>query len=144
MMDAILKSLGAVPAEYMVSAFVFTAAAVLAFGVMGMMRARGDLRRRTATIAFDPMRRSPGGARSLRHDSMKAAQSLVDYANRYFSPAGGEVKILQTRLIQAGFLNPRAGAFFFLARAALAAIFGVTGLIVVPTLLPNLQNSTWL
>src|ERR1700729_36313 len=109
-MDTILKSLGAVAPEYMVSALVFTATAILAFGLMGMMRSRGDLRRRTASIAVDPLQRSAGNARSLRHGSMKAAQGLIDYANRHFSPEGGEMRMLQTRLIQAGFLGARAGA----------------------------------
>ena len=143
-MNALLTSLGAVPAEYMVSALVFTAAATLAFGFMGMMRVRGDLRRRTATIVADPTRRSPGGSRSLRHDSMKAAHRLVDYANRHFSPTGGEMRMLQTRLVQAGFLGEHAGAFFFIARAVLAVAFGVITFFVAPTLIPKLQHSAWL
>ena len=126
-MDALLTSLGTVAPEYMVSALVFTATAILAFGLMGMMRSRRDLSRRTATIAVDSPRRVPDDARSLRHGSMKAAQGLIDYANRHFSPQGGEMRNLQTRLIQAGFLSERAGAYFFLARAALAAVFGVAG-----------------
>jgi tight adherence protein C len=143
-MDALLTSLDAVPAEYMVSALVFTATAILAFVLMGMMRARGDLRRRTAAIVIDPSRRGADGARSLRRGSMKAAQRLFDYANRHFSPADGEMRVLQTRLIQAGFLGERAGAFFFLARVILAVAFGVATLVVAPTLIPRLQHSALL
>lgn len=143
-MDAILKSLGAVPAEYMVSALVFTATATLAFGVMGMMRVRGDLKRRTAAIVIDPARRSPDGERSLRHGSLKAAQSLIDYANRHFSPSGGEMKMMRARLIQAGFLGERASAFFILARALAAIAFGAAALVVVPVVLPARSESAWL
>src|SRR5882724_6118127 len=143
-MDGILTSLGAITSEYMVSALVFTATATLAFGIMGMMRVRGDLRRRTAAIAVDPSRRLPDGARSLRHGSMEAASRLVDYANRHFSPAGGEMRLLRSRLIQAGFLGERAGAFFFLARVVLAVAFGAATLVLAPTLIPKLQHSPWL
>lgn len=143
-MDALLTSLGTVAPEYMVSALVFTATAILAFGLMGMMRSRRDLSRRTATIAADSPRRARDGTRSLRHGSMKATQGLIDYANRHFSPQGGEMRNLRTRLIQAGFLGERAGAYFFLARAALAAVFGVATFVLGPMLIPKLQQSAWL
>src|SRR5438093_781849 len=114
-MDGFVGSLGALPAEYpmaMLSVLVFAATATLAFGVIGAVRVRGDLRRRTAQIAIEPaLRAAGGGPRSLRHGSIQAAQRLVDYANRHFSPAGEEMRVLRSRLVQAGYLDPRAGAF---------------------------------
>src|SRR5262245_21723682 len=106
----------------LMSLVVFAAAATLAFGVMASIRVRTDVKRRTASIAVGPAG-SENGARSLRHASQKATQRLIDYANTHFSPTGeGEMRKLRRQLIQAGFLDPRAGPFYFLARIALAIV----------------------
>jgi len=139
-----LTSLGNLPAEYpmaMMSVLVFAATATLAFGVLAAARVRGDLRRRAAEIAVAPG--AAGGPRSLRYGSIKAAQQLIDYANRHFSPSGDEMRVLRSRLVQAGYLDPRAGAFFFLARAGMAAALGVAALFVVPMLLPHYPRLFW-
>src|SRR5205085_4901902 len=95
----VLTSLGNLPAEHpvaMMSVLVFAAAATLAFGVLAAARVRGDLRRRAAQIAVAPMPGAAGGPRSLRHGSIQAAQRLVDYANRHFSPSGDEMRVLRS------------------------------------------------
>src|SRR5712691_1359165 len=126
----------------MMSVVVFAAAATLAFGVMATVRVRGDVKRRAAGIAID----DPGdaGSRLLRHASIKATQRLIEYTNRHFSPPGaGEVRQLRRRLIQAGFLDPRAGAFYFLARIAMAAAMAVAAFSVAPVVLPYESMLFW-
>jgi tight adherence protein C len=126
----------------MMSVVVFAAAATLAFGVMATVRVRGDVKRRAAGIAID----LPGdaGSRSLRHASIKATQRLIEYTNRHFSPPGaGEVRQLRRRLTQAGFLDPRAGAFYFLARIAMATAMAAAAFAVAPFVLPGESMLFW-
>jgi tight adherence protein C len=126
---------------------VFAATAIPAFGVMGLVRTRGDVKRRAAeagsgTAAVNSS--SNNNNRSLRYASIQAAQRLVEYTNRHFS---GEAKskghALRTRLIQAGFLDARAGAFYFLTRTAAAVVLALAAALLVPTLLPTWPNAFW-
>jgi tight adherence protein C len=128
----------------MVSVLVFAAAATLAFGVMATVRVRTDVRRRAAGIALDASQ-SDNSSRSLRHASVKATQRLIDYTNRYFSPeaGGGEMRKLRRQLIQAGFLDPRAGAFYFLARVVMAVVCIAIAFVLVPILLPDDSQLFW-
>jgi tight adherence protein C len=122
------------------SALVFAATAILAFGVMASVRVRGDVRRRAAGVqvsgAADPRR-------SLRHASLQAAQRLADYANRHFSgeTASGR-RLLRNRLIQAGFLDARATTFYFLTRIAAAFGFAAAAL-VLPAFLQIESETMW-
>jgi tight adherence protein C len=132
-------SLGPVPA---LSLFVFAAVAILSFGLMASARIRADVRRRAATV------RAPGAGqdrRSLRHASLKAARRLADYTDRHFSEeTQGGGRLLRTQLVQAGFLDSRAVAFYFLARLAIAAALGFLALLLAPTLLPAQPQLQWL
>jgi len=126
----------------MMSVLVFAAAAMLAFGFMAAVRVRGDVKRRAAGIAVDASLHGGSGTRSLRHASLKATQQLIDYANRHFSPSGeGEMRQLRRRLIQAGFLDPRAGAFYFLARIAMALVLAAAAFALGPSVLSG--DSQW-
>jgi tight adherence protein C len=122
---------------------VFAAAAMLAFGIMASVRVRTDVKRRTASIAVAAAG-TDGGSRSLRHASAKATQRLIDYANQHFSPSGeGEMKQLRRQLLQAGFLDPRAGAFYFLARVAMAVVLGLGALMAAPLVLAGGSSLFW-
>jgi tight adherence protein C len=127
-----------------VSVLVFAAAATLAFGLMATVRVRTDVRRRAAGIAIDASE-PDNSSRSLRHASIKATQQLIDYTNRYFSPAagGGEMRKLRRQLIQAGFLDPRAGAFYFLARVVMAVACTAVAFVLMPALLPDDAQLFW-
>ncbi len=126
----------------MMSVVVFAAAATLAFGVMAAVRVRGDVKRRAAGIAIDDP--DDAGSRSLRHASIKATQRLIEYTNRHFSPPGAsEVRQLRRRLTQAGFLDPRAGAFYFLARIAMAAAMAAAAFAVAPFVLTGESMLFW-
>jgi tight adherence protein C len=143
-MDAIFTLIPAAnDPTLMLSVLVFAAAAMLAFGVMATVRVRTDVKRRAAGIVLDGGE-TDGGSRSLRHASLKATQQLIDYTNRYFSPSGdGEMRKLRRQLIQAGFLDPRAGAFYFLARVVMAVVLAGVGFAVVPLILADDSGLYW-
>jgi tight adherence protein C len=131
-MDTIFTLLPVNDPTLMMSVLVFAAAATIAFAVMATVRVRTDVKRRTAGIALGASEEDTG-SRSLRHASIKATQQLIDYTNRYFSPtADGETRKLRRQLIQAGFLDPRAGALYFLARVVMAFVFASVGFVAAP------------
>jgi tight adherence protein C len=105
----------------MVGLLVFLAAGTLAFSVMAIVRVQGSVKRRAADLGQIDSLDRPGGTRSLRHSSMKAAQRLVEYTNKHYaSGSTEESKVLRRRMIQAGIYDTRAVAYFFLARTILA------------------------
>src|SRR5215207_6458313 len=99
---------------------VFLTAAILAFGLMAAVHARGAVKRRAAGIAEYTGERPADEQGSLRDSSRKAVQRILDYTNKHYSTAeSGDAKVLRRRLIQAGIFDSRAVAFFFVARTAL-------------------------
>lgn len=104
----------------MVGLLVFLATATLAFCIMVLVRAQGSVKRRAAGIgrlADD----APGSTRSLRNSGRKAAKRVIDYTAKHYSADNSkEMKVLRRRMFQAGIYDPRAVAYFFLGRAALA------------------------
>ena len=128
----------------MVNLLVFAAAATLALGLMATVRARSDVKRRAAGLGGDAIHAGGDPSRSLRHASIKATQQLIDYANQHFSPTGeNEMRALRRRLTQAGFLDPRAGAFYFLARIAMAAVAAAQAFVVVPFIFDGNSQLFW-
>ena len=105
----------------MVAVLVFLAAGTGAFGVMALVRAQGSVKRRAAGIGKLVDSEPAGGSRSLRHSSLKAAQRVIEYTTKHYAgESKAEVKVLRRRMIQAGIYEPRAVAYFFLGRTALA------------------------
>jgi tight adherence protein C len=128
----------------MMSVVVFAAASTIAFGLMAAVRVRGDVKRRAAGLGIEVAASGGDNSRSLRHASIKATQQLIEYTNRYFSPTGaGELKQLRRRLIQAGFLDPRAGAFFFLARVVMAVTMTGGAFLLAPYVLSGESEYFW-
>jgi len=129
----------------MMSVVVFAAASTIAFALMAALQVRGDVRRRAAGIGVEVAGPDDGkSSRSLRHASIKATQQLIDYTNRYFSPSGaGELKKVRRQLIQAGFLDPRAGAFFFLARVVMAVALTGAAFLLAPYVLSGESEWFW-
>jgi tight adherence protein C len=116
----------------MLGLLVFLASATLAFSIMAVIRSRGAIRRRATGIA-DELNGSTNGSRSLRYSSAKAAQHLLDYTNKHFAAGNNEdTKILRRRLVQAGIFDPRAVAFFFFGRTAMAALLGGGAFLILP------------
>jgi len=133
-MDAIFDLLLDDP-TLMMSVLVFAAAAMVAFGVMATVRVRNDVKRRAAGLSAEGPQPAEKGSRSLRHASIQATQRLIDYANQHFSPTGeGEMRQLRKKLLQAGFLDPRAGAYFFVSRIGMAVVAAALGFFAAPFL----------
>jgi tight adherence protein C len=143
-MNGILSALSPIignnPAT-LVSALIFFAAAALSLGIMSVLRNRAELKRRASSIVVDVPGRGNDASdkRSLRYASISAAQKLIEYTTKHYSSADdANMKVLRRRLIEAGLLDPRAPAFFFIARTALAIVFAAIAMPVVPTLLTEL------
>ena len=146
-MDAVfefLSGFGGDSSTMMVSAFVFLSAAALAFGVMAVLQVRLAVKRRAAEIGTTGTSVSADDPRSLRYASKIATQRLIDYTAKHYSGENaGEVKELRRRLIQAGYLDPRAPAFFFFARAVAAIVLSVAAFLIAPYLLRDSSPAFW-
>ena len=148
-MDAILDFLLALSGGHpalLLGFFVFFAVATPAFGVMAFLRVRGSVKRRAAEVLTDGSGRRLDNKNSLRFASLKAAQKLLDYTVRYYSTAdGGNMKLLRSKLVQAGFLNPSSAGFFFVARTGLAVGLAIAAFIALPIIDPDITgNSRWM
>jgi len=123
-------------ASTLVGLFIFLAAGTLAFAVMALTRARGDVRRRSASINAGAG--SQHSRRSLRYSSVQAVTRLLEYTNKHYTGVNDEtMRALRKRLIQAGVFDPRGVAFFFIGRTVLAivvagAAFGLLPMIWAP------------
>jgi tight adherence protein C len=128
----------------MMSLLVFLAAGTLAFGVMATLHVRGAVKRRAAGVAAD----GPEPAddkRSLRYASRKAAAKLIDYTTRHYASGDpGDKRQLRQRLLQAGFLDPRAVAFFFIGRLAAAFVLAGLAFMFAPFLISGPDGVTWM
>src|SRR5262245_17211244 len=128
-MDAVfelLNDLSGGDSTIMVSVFVFLSAAALAFGLMAVIQVRVAVKRRAAGIGSVESKAGDDDPRSLRYASKIATQRLLDYTSKHYSGENpGDVKELRRRLIQAGYLDARAPALFFFARAVAAVALAV-------------------
>jgi tight adherence protein C len=117
----------------LVGVLVFLAAATLTFCVMAVVRVQGSVRRRAANIGGIGDIDNPRGNRSLASSSARAAQRVIEYTTRHYSSDNKEeTKVLRRRMIQAGIYEPRAVAYFFLGRAALAVTLSTLLFFFVP------------
>jgi tight adherence protein C len=129
----------------MMSLLVFLAGATLAFGVMAAIHVRGAVKRRAAGVAADGGGEWSGDKRSLRYASRQAAQKLIDYTTRHYSSGDdGDKRQLRQRLLQAGFLDPRAVAFFFIGRLLAAIVFAGLGYLFAPMLWSGPDGTVWM
>src|SRR6478735_12306172 len=121
-MDTILDVFGNMLSDsntLFMALLIFLAAGTLAFSLMAAVRVRGAVKKRTSRIMDDQERR--GSSRSLQNSSAKTVSKLIEYTTKHYGESNGEhMKVLRRRLIQAGIYDPRAVAFFFIARTALA------------------------
>ena len=146
-MDAVfefLNEIAGADSTLVVSAFVFLSAAALAFGLMAVVQVRVAVKRRAAGIGTTATKPGEDDPRSLRYASKIATQRLLEYTSKHYSGENaGDVKELRRRLIQAGYLDTRAPALFFLARAVTAVVLAVTALFAAPYILRDDSNMFW-
>jgi tight adherence protein C len=139
--DLITQMSGGDGSASMVYVLVFLSAGMLAFGTMAVLQVRLSVKRRAAGIGTVDINDDP---RSLRYASKVAAQRLIDYtAKNYSAENSGETKELKRRLVQAGFLDPRAAGMFFLARAVAAVAFALLAFLLAPFMLHDDSNMFW-
>jgi tight adherence protein C len=128
----------------LMAVLVFLAAGTLAFSLMVFLRARNSVKRRTARI-MDAAERQGHAGRSLRHSSLQAVSKLIEYTTKHYASANdGTMKVLRRRLVQAGIYDPRAVAFFFLARTALAIVLAALMFVMLPMLMHKGTSFFWL
>lgn len=142
-MDALFEQLVQMSGDgsTMVSLFVFLSAAALAFGIMAIIQVRVAVKRRAAGIGEIE---TTDDSRSLRHASKLATQRLLDYTNKHYSGENaGQMKELRRRLVQAGYLDPRAPALFFFARAVSAMGLAAAAFFGAPYLLKDGSTMFW-
>jgi tight adherence protein C len=126
------------------SALIFLAATAFSLGVMSVIRNRAELKRRATAINIEiPGRVNDAlDKRSLRFASISAAQKLIEYTSKHYAAEdGASLKMLRRKLIEAGILDPKGPAYFFIARTALAVMLAVAAMPVVPLVLSNLTPS---
>jgi tight adherence protein C len=125
----------------MLSILIFLAAGTVCFALMLGVRARQAVRRRAAGYGLDED--AAGSRRSLTYSNL--AQKVVDYAVKHYAAGDGkDLKVLRGRLIQAGIYEPRAAAYFFIARTALAAGLAIALFFILPLLGLDGKASFWL
>jgi tight adherence protein C len=140
----LLPDMSADDPTVMLSLLVFLAAATLAFGVMATIHVRGAVKRRAAEVLAGGPERADD-KRSLRYASRKAAQKLIDYTTRHYSGSDdGDKRQLRARLLQAGFLDPRAVAFFFIGRLAAAAALAGIAFLFAPMVINGPDGMLWM
>ena len=147
-MDAVFEYLsglsGGDNSALVVSAFVFLSAAALAFGIMAIVNVRFAVKRRASEIGPAQAKSADDDPRSLRYASKVAAQRLIEYTTKNYSDKNaGETKQLRRQLLQAGYLDPRAPAYFFLARAALAVVLALAAFFLMPMVLVPESSMRW-
>jgi tight adherence protein C len=127
-----------------VGGFVFLATSLLTFAVMATVRVRGSVKRRAADISSHGPRRASENRRSLRYASAKAAQRLIDYTTKNYSDSNEKhVRMLRRQLMQAGFLDPRAPAFYFISRTVLAVGLAIAAFFLIPIVSPETKSLFW-
>src|SRR5438445_3932486 len=120
----------------MMALLVFLGTAVLTFGLMAAVHSRGLVKRRAAGINADSSEGAGADPSPLRRSSLKAVQRILDYTTKHYSQNDkGDAKILRRRLVYAGIFDPRAVAYFFVARTSLAVALGVATFFALPMLL---------
>jgi tight adherence protein C len=124
---------------------IFLAAGTLTFTLMAAFRVRGEVKRRSSRIVMDESERATNSRRSLRYSSTQAVAGLIEYTTKHYGSANGEnMRTLRRRLVQAGIFDPRAVAFFFLIRTALAVGIGLSLLVLVPMITSKGGSVFWL
>ena len=131
-------------ASVLLALTVFLAAGTLAFSLMAFIRVRSAVKRRTVRLTGD-VDQAGNPARSLRHSSLKAVAQLLEYTTKHYAATNDEnMKALRRRLIQAGIYHPRAVAFFFIARTALAIGLAAILFLFLPLVMSKGGSFFWL
>lgn len=123
--------------------FIFLAIGILAFSTMVFARARSEVKRRATGIRFGD-HQAAASSRSLRYSTLKTVTQLLENTTKHYSATDGEnTKVLRRRLMQAGIYDPRAIAYFFVARTLLAVVLAAAAFVGLPLLTGKLGTMFW-
>jgi tight adherence protein C len=135
-MNADFELFGDGPAT-MLSILVFLAAGTVCFALMVGIRTRHAVRRRAAGVGD-----GTGTPGLLSYSNL--GQKLVEYAAKHYASTDGkDMKVLRSRLVQAGIYDPRAAAYYFIARAGLAAGLAIAAFFILQLLGFGEKSSFW-
>ncbi len=117
---------------------------LLTLGASSALQGRSDIRRRTSHGLVEAAAAGhPGPGRATAQASL---QRLAGYIETTFS--GGdprENKLIRTQLVQAGFFDQRAIAFFFASRLAAAIVLALAAFVALPLVSPGTTGpNQWL
>jgi tight adherence protein C len=130
-------------ASLALAVLVFVAGAAAALGVMAVIRTRGAVRRRAASIGSGQADQAES-ARARPSSSAKAVQRLIEKTTKHYaSTDGANMKRLRERLIHAAIFDPRAVGMFFLLRAALAVGLAGTVSVALPLFTDKPGSMFW-
>jgi tight adherence protein C len=139
-LDTLLVMLSPEVIAAAISVLVFGAVVTVTLVIGASLSADRDIRHRVAESGTLPgAGASPAdGARA----ALRASQTMIENAARHILPSDKEnQKKLRLELIRAGFYQPRAAAYYFLSRSAMAAIAGLAGFVLAPDLFPGRSAS---
>ncbi|MEJ1159508.1 type II secretion system F family protein [Prosthecomicrobium sp. N25] len=107
-------------------AMLFLAVAAVTIAVGQLVQSRGAIRRRAADVGSLDIAVTAVDPRSPLGESRAAAAKLLDSVTRNFVPEDvREVVKIRRQLMQAGFLQPGAVAWYFAARFGAAIVVGL-------------------
>ncbi len=111
--------------------------AVLAVTLAGR---RKTVRRRIHKDYDEPQ--AVAGGDVQKEQRAAAARRLVDRASSYFDTNDGKAaKKLQEQLVQAAFFHPKAVAYYFMARVAMAGLATIGALVAMPIFFPQAETA---
>jgi tight adherence protein C len=119
--------------------------ALMAFVLLGFVRDRRDLRRRASEgVEAAAPARAAGGLPG-KAERPRSLERLVAFLDANLSGDTRQNRVLRLQLVQAGFLDRRAGAVYFAARLGLALVLAAGSLVAVPLVLDGTSGSAlWL
>jgi len=117
---------------------------LLGLGLSSVFQGRSDIRRRTSEGLVPAAAGGPADAG--RTTAQASLQRLAGYIETTFS--GGdprEKKLIRTQLVQAGFFDQRAIAFFFASRLGAAIALALIAFVALPLVSPSTTGmNLWL
>jgi tight adherence protein C len=111
--------------------------------VFNITSSRNDVRRRAAASGTDQSEgrnKQVGGAKSVDKLIAYVENNVIGGAK---GAATGEVKLLRSKLIQAGYFDPKAVALYFIARIVSGIMFGIAGVFALPHLVGEAEGATF-
>jgi len=142
-MDSLLASLTDAFGEdglLIVGLLILSGLGLAAMIVMNFAQGRSDIRRRTSEGLEQVEARGSGQAKAASQQSFTRLASYIE--NTFAGGNEKERQLIRLQLVQAGFFDQKAVAYFFASRIAAAVVLGIAALLVVPLVRPDATSSS--